>query len=258
MGLISGINAGAALSQTIFGNAGKSFPDTNRIPMVFTSTKRLRQLSSGFSTVDTQLKSESETAESQLRQLFQAGATESIELPVIEMMINPNSITWKQPKRIVKRDTQEGSIFFHFTNNKRQNNDILTLDFRGNTGNINPRGDLDSESSALSTVSGVRTGALKKAHIWHNLWALTREEILLDDYTVNEFIIMYNSVIIPTQVMLIGFYSNVMDWTDSADKPFSKDYAMSFTVQETVPPLEELLGDIQGFEFNPDTAFVQT
>lgn len=242
MGIISGLNIGNTLSQTIFGASGQAYPDTNRVPMSFTSTKRLRQLDpefSGFSNIKIDTSSELKLLTSQYG-----------ELPIIEMAVNPNSITWRQPKRITKRDTQNGSIFFHFTNSKRQNNDILTLDFRGNTGIIDQRSDIESASSVISTSSGVRTGANKRALLWHNLWALTREEILLEDNIINEFMITYQSVIIPIQIMLIGFFSNVMDWTDSADKPFSRDYNMSFTVQEVIPPLEELTQSLQTVLFD--------
>jgi len=37
-------------------------------------------------------------------------------MPVVSMAINPQTIAWTQNKRISKRDTMEGSVFFHFTN----------------------------------------------------------------------------------------------------------------------------------------------
>lgn len=248
--LLSGLSAGAAISQTLFGGiAGKSFA-ASRVPMQFTSTRRLRLGNPAFSNTTTEQFIEAAAyhgyrLEAEGTQFGGGG-----ELTVIEMAVNPNSISWRQPKRITKRDTQEGSIFFHFTNSKGQNNDILTMDFRGNTGNINMLSDM-SGSGAI-TASGINTGAIKKSIIWHNLWNLTREPMLLEDKTINEFMIVYSSIIMPLDIMLIGFFSNVLEWSDLADKPFSKDYSMSFTVQEVVPPLETIVQELNGLSFNTE------
>ena len=267
MGILSGINIAQALSNTIFG--GQVHADAKRVPMIFTSTRRLRLYDPSFKSISTFL-SPTEAAHgtgpsgtSRVSDLFLAtsengptlGSTLSYsgELSIIEMGVNPNSITWKQPKRITKRDTQEGSVFFHFTNSKGQNNDILTMDFRGNTGNINLASSILPTDSFLNTASGNDTGAAKKLLAWHNLWALTREPMLLEDNTINEFMITYSSPVIPEEIMLVGFFSNVLDWTDAAEKPFSRDYAMSFTVQQVVPPLEELMSLVSSVAFNTDT-----
>jgi hypothetical protein len=246
----------------MFGSGAQSFTDSNRIPMAFTSTKRLRLVNPNFQSITSLLTGNINAQEASLAETF-FGTQKSIygatingvngEMSVIEMMVNPNSITWKQPKRIVKRDTQEGSIFFHFSNSRGQNNDILTMDFKGNTGNINVRSDIDSDEGSLSTIRSINTGATKKLLIWHNLWQLTREQMLLDDGTMNEFMIFYTSPVIPGGITLIGFFSTTLDWTDSADKPNSKDYAFSFTVQETVPPLDDLLQDINTVVVDPQS-----
>ena len=250
MGVLAGVSIGDILSNTIFG--GSSFNDPKRVPMLFTSTYRLRQLDPNFGGISSASSIESLfgtigqplglTVGKFNKKIVQASSLGV--LPTIEMAVNPNSISWKQPKRITKRDTQEGSIFFHFANKKGQNNDILTLDFRGNTGNIN--------LASTTTKDGTNTNTYKKALIWHNLWNLTRERMLLDDNTINEFMVLYSSTIISTEIMLIGFFSNVLDWTDSADKPFSKDYSMSFTVQQTEPPLDDIVSELGGLSFNPD------
>jgi len=233
----------SALGQTIFGEGGKSFTDPNRVPMTFTSLKRLR---TGGIDPSARISGTENTASaleflSTTNPLSAPGG----ELISIEMAVNPNSINFRQPKRITKRDTQEGSVFFHFTNSKGENNDILTLDFRGNTGNLDIRGDVTTDRGLFSTQGGYNTGANRKLLIWHNLWALTREAMLLDDNTRNEFLIMYASVGIPVQIYLIGHYSNVLEFSENADKPFTRDYSMSFTVQEVVPPLSELPTQIQ-------------
>jgi len=241
----------AALNQTIFGTDSQPFTDPTRIPMSFTSTKRLRLLNTDFAGTleaftDATTRAES-TSGSSLQQSFGS------DMPVITMKVNPHTIKFSQPKRITKRDTREGSVYYHFTNNKGQNNDILVVSFNGNTGNIDIRGDAKDTQGVFSTQAKVvGVGAVQKQLIWHNLWKLTREEMILDDNTINTFQIMYSSPIIPVQIALLGFFSTVMEWTDSAEKPFSKDYSFSFTVQETVPPLDELLSTIQSVTFDPN------
>ncbi|KKK63144.1 hypothetical protein LCGC14_2997220, partial [marine sediment metagenome] len=50
---------------------------------------------------------------------------------------------------------------------------------------------------------------------------------------------------IPVEIMLIGFFSNVLEWTDVAEKPNSKDYSFSFTVQKIVPDIDDIAKEIQ-------------
>lgn len=232
---------GAAIEQTIFGESGKPYSDPNRIPMIFTSLRRLR-----LAGLDPTARLGGEGGVSQ--EIAQSEGITQINqnlgglLAIIEMAVNPNSIDFRQPKRITKRDTQEGSVFFHFTNSRGENNDILTLDFTGNTGNIDTRSDISTGTgSVFSTQTGINTGAYKKLSLWHNLWQLTREPMLLSDNTRNEFQIIYTSTVIPAQISLIGHFSNVLEFTDSAESPFSRDYSMSFTVEDVTPPIDELV-----------------
>jgi hypothetical protein len=231
-----------AIGQTLTSTGSKSYSNTVRVPFVFTSTRRLRLLgiNSEISLTDPDFFTTLTTPNQTIN-----------ELPVIEMMINPNSIDWSQPKRIVKRDVQEGSVYFHFTNTRGENNDILVASFRGNTGNINPRGSVKLQSSEQITSNDVDTGAFKKLIVWHNLWNLTREPILLPDGTINEFLIVYNSTTIPFQISLVGIFNEVLKFTESSDKPFSRDYSFSFSVQEVVPPLEDIVNEIQTSMFDP-------
>ena len=255
MGVLSGLNLATVLSNTIFG--GQTYTDPKRVPMTFTSTYRLRQLDPNFKGISSFFESNSvqslaaELAPSIERQMYKQKdhPPSSGILPIIEMAVNPNSITWKQPKRIVKRDTQAGSVFFHFTNDRGENNDILNMDFKGNTGNINLLSNL-IPSIGITQASN-DTGSYRKAITWHNLWNLTREKMLLEDNTINEFLIIYNSVIITSEIMLVGFFSSVLDWTDSADKPNSKDYSMSFTVQQVEPPLDFIVSELGNAPFDP-------
>lgn len=162
---------------------------------------------------------------------------------IIQMAINPQSIAWRQNKRISKRDTMEGSVYFHFTNSQNQNNDILTLSFQGKTGNINTQNPTDA------TV----TGANQKLRIWHELYNLTREPILLDKNNTgknipfgikNEFFITYRTALIPVQITLVGFFSKVLEFTETANDPFNRDYSFDFTVVHTSPSLDDLVTQV--------------
>lgn len=246
----------AALGQTIFGEGGKSFTDPNRVPMIFTSLKRLR--AGGIDTSARLSGIESQSPELQLSEYTLSATPVSGIMTAIEMAVNPNSISFRQPKRITKRDTQEGSVFFHFTNSKGENNDILTVDFRGNTGNLDIRGDIATDRGLFSTQGGFNTGANRKLAVWHNLWALTREAMLLDDNTRNEFMIQYSSIGMPVEIFLIGHYSNVLEFSENADKPFTRDYSMSFTVQEIVPTLDDIASLIQEITIDTTSTAGQT
>ena len=125
-----GPDIGTALGQTLFGSGASGLVDSSRIPMSFTSTKRLRLINSQFQGFGREREAAAGEAAAVLFDRKNQLAFSSNILPVIQMSINPKSIGWRQPKRIVKRDYQEGSVFYHFTNSKGQNNDILTLDFR--------------------------------------------------------------------------------------------------------------------------------
>lgn len=236
---------GESLGQTIVGAGASSVPDPKRVPMNFTSTLRLRRFDPEFQSISRTFATGEQLESLQIR--LAAGEA------VIQMAVNPNSISWRQAKRITKRDTQEGSVYYHFTNSKGENNDILVLDFRGNTGLIDKRGDIDSNTGTFSTSLGSSTGAVKKMTIWHDLWNLTREPILLEDGIINEFLISYSSPIIPVEIELVGFFNEVMQWEDSAEKPFTKDYSFSFTVQDVVPPLDEIIDLISVATFDPGT-----
>lgn len=229
---------GAAVGQTLFGAGGKPFSDSSRIPMIFTSLLRLR---SGGISADDRIAGNDGLAIDLIPNAADINNTQI----AIEMAVNPNSISFKQSKRIVKKDTQDGSVFFHFTNSKGENNDILNVTFKGNTGNLDLRSDITSDKGSFSTQSGSNTGAGKKLIIWQNLWALTREAMLLKDGVRNEFMIIYSSIGIPVQISLIGHYSEVLEFSENAQKPFSRDYSMSFTVTEIVPPLDELPNLVQ-------------
>lgn len=212
--------------------------ESPRNPFVFTST--LRQLSKKQTT--------------QAKQTFDSalGGTSLSQVWVgpnlmefIVLSINPKSIKFHQPKRYGKVDVMSGSVIHHFTNSKGENNDLLTLTFRGSTGNIDRRSIIDPFAHGDENAISDETGAFQKLLVWHNLWALTRERVLLEDGTPNEITISYASSLIPTVIDFTGIFTSVMDFEEGADKPNSSEYSMEFLVQKTNPDLEVLIDEVQ-------------
>lgn len=176
----------------------------------------------------------------------------------IAMQVNPKSVEFEQPKRITRTDNRDGSTFFHFVNSKGQNNDILTIRMRGNTGNIDLRGSIGDKTrvSNLPTeertsitaqaraARGLDTGALKKLLVWINLYLLTREPMLIGPGIENKFSISYQSPLFPTTIDFIGFFNEVLRFEESGEKPNSRDYSMEFIVERTEPELDQYLIDV--------------
>jgi hypothetical protein len=235
-----------------------------RIPFTFTSTARLlrsgklKALGNDFARLQAAQDRRNELASIELAtrginvadQLGLSSTVNSIQnalqlsvglgMPIIEMAVNPHAIKWSQNKRITKRDTMNGSVFFHFTNDDDQNNDILSVSFTGRTGNINTQG---------SIIDAFSTGSSLKLRIWHELYNLTREPLLLSQKNAgqglprglkNEFFITYRSVLIPVQITLIGHFSKVLEFTEVADDPYNREYNLTFTVINTSPRLDDL------------------
>lgn len=152
----------------------------------------------------------------------------------IAMELNPKSVSFEQPKRYVRQDTIRGTVFHHFTNDKGQNNDLLTIKFEGNTGNISSRGRTEED----------RERSRQRLTVWHNLYQLTREPMILSDGTANWFKIDYVSSLFPLPVTFYGFFTKVLTFTESASKPNSRDYSTEFIVQATTPELDSLITSI--------------
>lgn len=162
----------------------------------------------------------------------------------IVMNINPNMVRFKQPKRFTKKDTREGSVFFHFLNSRGQNNDILTIEFVGNTGNIDQRASIPEEqpNDANDPLTLEQDGGgLRAILCWHNLYLITREPLVLNDGSENEFTITYVSPLFPQSIDFTGFYNQVLEFEEDAKKPHSRNYRFEFTVQDVNPPLDEIL-----------------
>lgn len=219
-------------------NSGNSITSGNsiRTAWLFSSTLRRQQLSA--STAATALASAVGGTAAAAQSILAGTVLPVGVLPVVEMAINPNSVTWDQPKRWTKKDVRNGSVFFHFTNDKGQNNDVLTLNFQGNTGNIDLRASLQSQEGEDAV------GAKRKLQVWHNLYLLTREPVLLNDRRINVKTITISSQLLPQPITFSGFYNKVLDFSETADKPHSRDYAFSFTVTSVEPDLDTMVTDV--------------
>lgn len=266
-----GVGLAGALGLGVPGEQMSSGPP--RVPMVFTSTLRQRiaqqlgLLSEGLSVAQTQSLQGLQGLDISNFPSFISPAFQ----PSITMLVNPNSLKFSQPKRYTKIDTRDGSTFFHWTNRKGQNNDILTINASGNTGILDLRGSLgigaqnsNSPGDALASGvgqdngvpdnSGPDTGALAKLLAWQNLYLLTKEPMLLPDNTENVFIINFASKTFPVPFDMFGFFTKALDFEENAKKPNSLDYSWEFVVSATEPDMDDILAVIGDLLITPPVA----
>jgi len=224
--------------QSLLGQATSlPYGDSQRVPFQFSST--LRELLGQL------VNAESQNETQQILEGFNITQSEAIDvinrfapgntLSVVNTLVNPKSIRWTQPKRIQRKDVRNGTVFFHFTDDNGQDNDVLTLELTGSTGNI----DLRADNFPLPATQDV--AARRKLEVFQNLYTLTREPRIIPPNTVNEFTIRYQTKTFPAPITFIGFFNNVLEFEESADKPNSVDWSMSFTVQRTEPDLNDIV-----------------
>jgi hypothetical protein len=65
--------------------------------------------------------------------------------------------------------------------------------------------------------------------------------MLLANRTENVFTIQYLSALFPYALKFNGFFNEVLEFSEDARKPNSRDYSFSFTVTSTSPDLDEAL-----------------
>ena len=196
-------------------------------------------------TFTSRLRTDRSTAIVRQRQtLFGTAGNGSILQTTITMRLNPKSVKWTQSKRITKKDTRNGSTYFHFNNTAGQNNDILTLAFAGNTGNLDARGSIPVPASPGSGTPPNATDAQLKLLVWHNLYLMTREPMLLADGSDNVITVLYRSALFSSPLTMNGFFQKVMEFEESAAKPNSRDYSFEFTVTSTSPDLDRYMGTL--------------
>lgn len=188
----------------------------------------------------------------------------------VTMALNPSSVRHSRAKRLQKVDTMDGSTFTHFLNRRGRNDDLLKLEFRGNTGNIDLRGSVSTEDdlAAAAGVFGQRgtaadvqlnsqldTGAMNKLVTFHRLKALSQEPIVFAAQSLettestelttvqveNEFLIQYISPIYPSNVLLSGIFAQSVQFEENAESPFDVDYSFEFWVTQAYPSEDEFL-----------------
>lgn len=163
--------------------------------------------------------------------------------PALLMRINPQQVQFQQGKRIQKQDTVSGSTYFHFSNTRGQNNDILTLQLSGTTGNIDPRAiQRHIGKTSLADFSTDKTGALDNLRAWVSFYQLTLEPIVdLSTGRPNLVTMQYASSLFPKPISFIGFFGSVLQFTEMASEPFQRQWSVPFIVNRTEPALDTIV-----------------
>ena len=197
----------------------------------------------------------------------------------VAMQVNPTSVSFRQDKRITERDTQEGKVFFQWSNQMGRNDDVLRMEFNGQTGNIGMRtgtrgtgilggiggwsgaGVSQAATSAASwfsdAVAGegwddpgtlranagqIDTSGASKLLNLHNLWSLTREPVL--DVVVGIPVYYYITYASPlfgnSLITFVGHFSKPLEITDDANEPFNRRYSFGFVAHGSYPPASQL------------------
>jgi hypothetical protein len=188
-------------------------------------------------------------------------------LPAIQLAINPQNIGFRQNKRITKKNTRGGTAYFHWTDQNGRNNDILEMSMKGTTGSILTRDDPPTQKNAIAetlqnlanALSGGPKGGIeggdgrRKLLIWARLYSLTREA-MIDPTTKqpNVFEILYRSPLFPAPILLQGFFNNVLEFSEDAQKPFMVDWSTTFVVQKVNPSLDVLSQYLANVLANPN------
>lgn len=205
--------------------------------------------------------------------MFTSDLRKMNKIPPVRLKVNPSSVHFTQAKRITRKDTQAGAVFFHWTNAKGRNNDVINISFEGQTGNINLRTGAQrqhwasdfvvqfqdwvksitkQEGLEVSTISG----AAHLMSFW-SLYNLTREP-MVDPLTgmPNQFHIMYSSPLLGNAMIdFVGHFDKVLDFSEDASNPFNASYSFSFVASASVPSMDDVykyLSAALGRQFFPE------
>jgi hypothetical protein len=197
-------------------------------------------------------------------QIAPTSATASILAPnstalleVVPLPINPLSIAFSGEKRITKQDTRDGSVYWHFSDERGRDDDVLVLTFRINTGTLDRRG-IANEDGEMTDENG----ALGNLLAFHNLRVMASEPNLLPDHTQNVIRIAYVSPLFPQMLDLSGFFLTRPEFTEEGTSPHDREYTFQFAVTDMDPPidlyLEGLFAVLSELDLtiNPDAALV--
>lgn len=176
---------------------------------------------------------------------FAEGPQGLLDVQPISMLVNPNSIEWSWPKRKSKLRTRKGTTFYFFTGDDGSSLDILELSLRGSTGSIelppdwNRQGRLTGANALLAFTDNE---AAKKLIVWHRLYQLSREPDVTQeavaglrrDYRNYQFM-SYVSPLFPYPLVFQGHWDAALSFTETADKPGSREYSGKFVVERIWP-----------------------
>jgi len=184
--------------------------------------------------------------------IWQSDLNARLERPPLRMTINPQNVQFQQTKRIQKQDTVGGTTYFHFSNARGQNNDILMLSLSGTTGNIDPRAFQRQIGRVLGVdLSTDRTGAKDHLIAWLQFYEMTLAPIVDLELGIPNLVTMtYASAIFPKQVKFRGFFQNVLQFAETAQEPFQRQWNVQFVVQSTEPHLDEIAGFVSDYIFS--------
>lgn len=235
------IPIGQTFQSLLNQSSGLPYGDGQRVPFEFSSTIRNAlalddsdRATAGTADIVSEANRISGTGIDELAKSIETFAPGTIKGP-IRTLLNPKSVKFEQPKRINRKDVRNGTVFFHFTDDRGQNNDILKLAISGSSGNV----DLRADKFPIPATQDV--AARRKLEIFQQLYLLTREPVLFRPGIINEFSIRYTTKIFPGGITFYGFYDKVMDFEETAEKPNSVNYSLSFTVQRTQPDLNDIV-----------------
>jgi len=192
----------------------------------------------------------------------------------ISMLMNPTNVSFRQNKRITRKDTQGGATFFHWTNQMGRNNDILQMEFTGMSGNVNlntggyEKGGIFNTAAAYvnkasdwmnqkladgsnAVESGLslqpkgttknQAGVSKLAAFW-NLYAITREPVLdpSDGVPIYTYISYSSPLFGNSFITFVGHFDRVLEMSDAAEEPFNKRWSFGFTALGSTPSLDAI------------------
>ena len=185
--------------------------------------------------------------------IWQSALNDSNGEPPLRMTINPQQIQFQQAKRIQKQDTIGGSIYFHFSNKYGQNNDILTLNLSGTTGNVDPRA-IQREIGMDLNAKTTRTGAKDNLVAWLKFYKMTLDPIVdMATHTTNLVTMSYASALFQKKISFHGFFANVLQFSETAQEPFQRQWSVNFTVQNTDPPLDQMVSFVTQYLYSQAT-----
>jgi len=214
--------------------------------------------------------------------LIYSDATAARGEPPLQLRINPQSVAFNQPKRISKKNTQAGTVYMHWSDENGSNNDILEMQFKGKTGNINLKHDKPNQptlvGNALQTLANTLSNTppnqgpapnqgAGKLYTWARLYQMTLAPTLdflpvgntggTSRQNITSYIV-YRSPLLPRAIRFGGFFNNALTFAENAEQPWLVDWSFSFIVQKTNPPLNQLTSYLNNILTGGDNAFVTT